>query len=61
MMTEQELQQMQALRDEIATLRSEIDSLRGFVKALYSMMDEDEQYDGPEGMVGGMDFRGINT
>ena len=43
------------------TLRSEIDSLRGFVKALYSMMDEDEQYDGPEGMVGGVDFRGINT
>ena len=61
MMTEQELQQMQALRDEIATLRSEIDSPRGFVKALYSMMDEDEQYDGPEGMVGGVDFRGINT
>ena len=61
MMTEQELQQMQALRDEIATLRSEIDSLRGFVKALYSMMDKDEQYDGPEGMVGGVDFRGINT
>ena len=61
MMTEQELQQMQALRDEIATLRSEIDSLRGFVKALYSMMDEDEQYDSPEGMVGGVDFRGINT
>ena len=61
MMTEQELQQMQALRDEIATLRSEIDSLRGFVKALYSMMDEDEQYYGPEGMVGGVDFRGINT
>ena len=61
MRTEQELQQMQALRDEIATLRSEIDSLRGFVKALYSMMDEDEQYDGPEGMVGGVDFRGINT
>ena len=61
MMTEQELQQMQALRDEIATLRSEIDSLRGFVKALYSMMDEDEQYDGPAGMVGGVDFRGINT
>ena len=27
----------------------------------YSMMDEDEQYDGPEGMVGGVDFRGINT
>ena len=26
MMTEQELQQMQALRDEIATLRSEIDA-----------------------------------
>ena len=61
MMTEQELQQMQALKDEIATLRSEIDSLRGFVKALYSMMDEDEQYDGTEGMVGGVDFRGINT
>ena len=61
MMTEQELQQMHALKDEIATLRSEIDSLRGFVKALYSMMDEDEQYDGPEGMVGGVDFRGINT
>ena len=48
MMTEQELKQMQALKDEVASLRSELNSLRGFVKALYSMMDE-------------VDFRGINT
>ena len=61
MMTEQELKQMQALKDEVASLRSELNSLRGFVKALYSMMDEDEQSDGPEGLADGVDFRGINT
>ena len=61
MMDEHEMQQMQALRDEIAMLRSELDSLQKFVKALYSMMDEGEDCDCAEGFPAAVDFRGINT
>lgn len=61
MMTEQESKQMQALKDEIAMLRTEVDNLQRFVKALYAMMDEDGECEMPPNMISAADFRGLNT
>ncbi len=54
-------QELETLRKEVADLRSEVDALRDFVKALYSLMEEGEQYDAPEGLPEALDFGRINT
>ncbi|MCQ2079352.1 MAG: hypothetical protein MJZ38_04770 [archaeon] len=59
MMNKEEAQQMQALKDEVARLRSEVDGLREFVKSLYNML-ESEQYES-EDYLGTPDFGRVNT
>jgi cell division protein FtsB len=59
-MTKAELQQIQDLRDEVAKLRQEVDSLHEFVKALYSMMEEDGEYE-QNRVITPADFGGMNN
>ncbi len=60
-LTSETQRELESLRKEVADLRSEIDTLRDFVKALYSLMEEGEQYEAPEGLPASIDFGRINT
>ena len=52
--------QIEELKTEISKLRSEVDSLHEFVKTLYAMLDEGEEYEG-SGLMPAIDFGGVNN
>lgn len=52
--------QIEELKNEVSKLRSEVDSLHEFVKTLYAMIDEGEDYGGP-GLLPAIDFGGVNN
>ncbi len=55
-----EKSQIEELKAEITKLRGEVDSLHEFVKTLYAMLDEGEDYDGSD-LLPALDFGGVNN
>ena len=49
------------LRQEIAYLRKEVEDLREFVKGMYLMLNEGEEYEGLPGFLGGAEYGRMNT
>lgn len=60
-MTDPEARELNDLRMEVKTLRGEVKELREFIKALYAMMNEDEEYQSSDDYLGGMEYGRINT
>lgn len=53
--------ELENLRGEVASLKAEVENLREFVKALYGMMEEGEEYSPSEELPPAIDFGRINT
>lgn len=60
MMDREEAREFENLKNQVIELKSELNSLREFIRGLYAMMDGEEQY-GQAGEVFSPDFGGINT
>jgi len=60
-MTPDEMRKFQELRSEVNTLRDEVNTLREFVKGLYAMMNEGEEYEGLPNFLGGAEYGRTNT
>ena len=53
--------QIEALRLEVEDLKREVADLREFVKGLYAMLNEGEEYEVSPGFLGGAEYGRINT
>lgn len=60
-MTDSDALKLEELEDEVARLKTEINDLKEFVKTLYSMIDEGQDYEQPQGMMPAVDFGGMNN
>ena len=49
------------LRLEVQELKREVEDLREFIKGLYAMLNEGEEYEGSPGFLGGAEYGRINT
>ena len=58
-MTEPEERELKDLRMEVKNLKSE--ELREFIKALYAMLNEDEEYQSSDDFLGGIEYGRTNT
>ncbi|MCK9322407.1 MAG: hypothetical protein RBR05_00665 [Candidatus Methanomethylophilaceae archaeon] len=52
---------VESLKAEVKALRTEVKDLKDFIKAMYSMISEDEEYDAPGEFVGGVEVGRFNT
>lgn len=50
-----EQRELESLRTEVKALRGQVKELREFVRALYAMMNEDQEYEGSD-FVAGADY-----
>lgn len=53
--------EIESLRAEVKALRSEVKDLKDFIKVIYSMISEDEEYDAPGEFLGGAELGRFNT
>ena len=53
--------QIEALRLEVGELKREVADLREFIKGLYSMLNEGEEYEMAPGFLGGAEYGRMNT
>ncbi|AGI47196.1 hypothetical protein TALC_00182 [Thermoplasmatales archaeon BRNA1] len=60
-MSPDEVKELQDLRMEVISLRNEVKTLRDFVRGLYVMMNEGEDYEGVADFLGGAEFGRLNT
>ena len=60
-MTEPEERELKDLRMEVKNLKSEAKELREFIKALYAMLNEDEEYQSSDDFLGGIEYGRTNT
>ena len=53
--------ELSELRLEVQELKREVEDLREFIKGLYAMLNEGEEYAGSPGFLGGAAYGRINT
>lgn len=53
--------EIEALRMEVASLRKEVTELRDFIRGLFAMMNEGEEYEGMPEFMGGAEYGRMNT
>jgi len=53
--------QIESLRLEVSELKREVSDLREFIKGLYAMLNEGEEYEVAPGFLGGAEYGRINT
>ena len=53
--------QIESLRLEVSELKREVSDLREFIKGLYAMLNEGEEYEVTPGFLGGAEYGRINT
>ncbi|MDR2846216.1 MAG: hypothetical protein LBV63_02930 [Candidatus Methanoplasma sp.] len=56
-----EREELKSLKEEVRALRSEVDTLKDFVRAMYSMIGDDEEYDSTDEFVNGLNSGRFNT
>lgn len=49
------------LRQEIVYLKKEVEDLREFIKGMYLMLNEGEEYESLPGFLGGAEYGRMNT
>ncbi|MGI6008694.1 MAG: hypothetical protein ACOX8X_01015 [Methanomethylophilus sp.] len=52
--------EIESLRMQVSDLQAEVRQLREFVKSLYALLNEDEDYQ-PDDYEGGVEFGRVNT
>jgi len=60
-MTDPRDKEIESLRLEVETLRKELADIREFVKGLYAMLNEGEEYEMTPGFLGGAEYGRSNT
>ena len=60
-MTDPRDKEIESLRLEVETLRKELDDIREFVKGLYAILNEGEEYEIAPGFLGGAEYGRSNT
>jgi len=53
--------EIEALRMEVANLRKEVGELRDFVRGMFVMLNEGEDYEGAPDFMGGAEYGRMNT
>lgn len=53
--------EIESLRLEVASLRKEVGELRDFVRGLFAMLNEGEDYEGASDFMGGAEYGRMNT
>jgi hypothetical protein len=54
-------EELKSLKEEIRALRSEVDTLKDFVRAMYSMIGDDEDFDDGNEFVNNLSSGRYNT
>ncbi|MDD2626269.1 MAG: hypothetical protein PHT00_02120 [Candidatus Methanomethylophilus sp.] len=61
-MSSPEQQELTLLKNQVASLQEQVRDLRDFVRAIYTMIENDDgEYEAPADFVGGMEYGRTNT